>query len=338
MRVKIQDVAQRAGVGVGTVSRVLNNSPLVSDATRQRVLAAIAELNYVPNPSARRLSLGRTLLIAVIAPFFTRPSVVERLRGIEQVLAGSPYDLIIYNVETPERRDEIIRELPRRDAVDGVIIVSLAPQERERAYLLKSQVPLVLLDSSFDSEGSFSHVLSDDVRGGELATRHLIELGHRRIGYISDRLDNSFNFTSSRDRYQGYRRALETAGIVFRPSLHGQGEHGRPEARRLARAMLSLPERPTAIFAASDTQAMGVLEAARDLNLRVPEDLSLVGYDDIEVAEYLNLSTIRQLLYESGRLSVELLLRVLEEPQMAPVRIQLPTELVLRRTTAAPAA
>jgi LacI family transcriptional regulator len=336
MRVKIQDVAQRAGVGVGTVSRVLNNSPLVSDATRQRVLTAISELNYVPNPSARRLSLGRTLLIAVIAPFFTRPSVVERLRGIEQVLAGSPYDLIIYNVETPERRDEIIRELPRRDAVDGVIIVSLAPQERERAFLLQSQVPMVLLDSSFDSAGAFSHVLSDDVRGGELATRHLIELGHRRIGYISDRLDNSFNFTSSRDRYQGYRRALETVGIAFRPSLHGQGAHGRPEARRLARAMLSLPERPTAIFAASDTQAMGVLEAARDLSLQVPEDLSLVGYDDIEVAEYLNLSTIRQLLYESGRLSVELLLRALEEPQMTPVRIQLPTELVLRRTTAAP--
>jgi DNA-binding LacI/PurR family transcriptional regulator len=217
-------------------------------------------------------------------------------------------------------------------------MVSLAPRESECALLGQSQTPLVLLDSSFDSQGMFSHVLSDDVRGGELATRHLIELGHRRIGYISDRLDNSFNFTSSRDRYHGYRQALESAGIAFRPLLHGQGAHGRPEARRLARAMLSLPERPTAIFAASDTQAMGVLEAARDLHLCVPEDLSLVGYDDIEVAEYLNLSTIRQLLYESGRLSVELLLRALEEPQMAPVRIQLPTELVVRLTTTAPPA
>lgn len=338
MRVKIQDVAQRAGVGIGTVSRVLNNSPLVSDATRQRVLDAISELNYVPHPSARRLSLGRTLLIAVIAPFFTRPSVVERLRGIEQVLAGSPYDLIIYNVETPERRDEILRDLPRRDAVDGLIIVSLLPPTKEGALLAQSRAPLVLLDSNYDGQGAYSQVFSDDVHGGELATRHLIELGHRRIGYISDRLENIFNFTSSRDRYQGYRRALEAVGIPFRPSLHGQGEHGRAEARRLARAMLSLPERPTAIFAASDTQAMGVLEAARDLNLRVPEDLSLVGYDDIEVAEYLNLSTIRQLLYESGRLSVELLLRALEEPDIAPVRIQLPTELVQRRTTAPPAA
>jgi DNA-binding LacI/PurR family transcriptional regulator len=311
---------------------------MVSDATRQRVLRAIDELNYVPNPTARRLSLGKTLTVAVIVPFFTRPAAIECLRGIEHTLAESEYDLNIYNVETVKRRDACMREVPRRERADGVLIISLSPRDSDIPYLSHADVPIVLIDANHPSLTSLNRVVVDDVEGGQVATQHLIDLGHRRIGYISDILENPFNFTSSRYRYQGYRQALEAAGIPFRPQYHRQAEHGRYEARVLTMQMLNLSERPTAVFAASDTQAMGVLEAARDAGLRVPEDLSVIGYDDIEIAGYLGLTTMRQMLYESGQRGVELLLEALEHDLEEPVFEVLPTELVIRATTTPPVA
>ncbi|MCU0488619.1 MAG: LacI family transcriptional regulator [Anaerolineales bacterium] len=329
----IRDVARLAGVGLGTVSRVLNASPGVSEATRQRVLAAIDELNFVPNPAARKLSVGRTLNIAVIVPYFTRPSFIERLRGIESRLSKSEYNLTLFNVETPQRRDACIREVPRGDRVDGMILISLPPRDDDLPYLAKTSIPIVLVDANHPSLFLLNRVIVDDIAGGRLATQHLIELGHQRIGYISDLLETPFNFTSSRFRYEGYRQALNSAGLEFRPEYHAQGEHGRHEACLLALRMLTLPERPTAVFAASDTQAMGVLQAAQELGLRIPEDISLVGYDDIEVAEYLGLTTIRQQLFSSGWRGMELLLSLLENQPHQPVCETMPTELIIRKTT-----
>lgn len=336
MSTTIRDVARTAGVGLGTVSRVLNNSPLVSAETRERVQTVIQKLNYVPSPNARRLSLGKTLSVAVVVPFFTRPAEVERLRGIEHTLVDTEYDLILYNVETPEQRDAFFREAPRRERVDGVIIVSLTPRDGDVAPLKKAGVPVVLVDAHHPSLASLNRVITDDVAGGSAATQHLLDLGHRCIGYISDLFDNPFNFTSSRDRYQGYQQALTKAGVPLRADYHAQAPHGRVEARQSSAQMLARLDRPTAIFAASDTQALGVLEAARDLGLRVPEDLSVVGYDDIEVAEYLGLTTMRQRLFESGRRGVELLLAVLANPKAKPICEVLPAELVVRGTTAPP--
>jgi LacI family transcriptional regulator len=329
----IRDVAKRAGVGVGTVSRVLNNSPSVSDSTRRKVLTAIDELSYTPNPSARRLSLGKTLSIAVIVPFFTRPAFVERLRGVEYALSQSEYDLILFNVETTVERDIYFRELPRRERVDGLLVISLSPPNGEVNYLLQAEVPTVLVDAYHPS---LDHVVIDDVAGGRLATQHLIDLGHSKISLVSDPLVNPFNFVSSRDRYQGYRQALAEAGIPFRPEYHRQAPHGREEARQMAADLLSLPDRPTAIFATSDTQAVGVLEAAQNMGLMVPEDLSVIGYDDIEMAEYLHLTTIRQPLFALGIEAVELLLDSIANPPVAPRRVLLPIELVVRGTTAPP--
>ena len=336
MTATIRDVAKRAGVGLGTVSRVINDSPQVSEATRERVMTAITALNFMPNPTARHLSLGKTLTIAVIVPWFTRPAEVERLRGVENTLAESDYDLVLYNVETPEKRDTYFRDVPRSERADGVLIVSLSPRDDDVNRLEKSTVPVALVDANHHSLTSLNRVITDDVAGGRLATEYLIQLGHRRIGYISDLLETPFNFTSSRDRLQGYQQALATAEIPFHADYHGQGEHGRFEARRLALQMLQQPDRPTAIFAASDTQALGVLEAAQDCDLRVPEDLSIIGYDDIEIAEYVGLTTVRQLLYESGKRGVELLLDVLENLSIDPICEVMPTELIVRRTTIAP--
>jgi LacI family transcriptional regulator len=336
MTATIRDVAKRAGVGLGTVSRVINNSPQVSEATRERVQAAIAALNFVPNSTARHLSLGKTLTIAAIVPWFTRPAEVERLRGVENTLAESDYDLVLYNVETPEKRDTFFRDVPRSERADGVLIVSLSPRDDDVERLAHSSVPIILVDANHPSLKSLNRVITDDIAGGCIATQHLIDLGHTRIAYISDPLDTPFNFTSSRDRLTGYRQALEAAEIPFRSDYHGQGEHGRYEARRLASEMLKQSDRPTAIFAASDTQALGVLEAAQDCGLRVPEGLSVIGFDDIEISEYIGLTTVRQLLYESGKRGVELLLDVLEDPTAEPMCEVMPTELIDRKTTAAP--
>jgi len=332
--VTIRDVAKKAGVGVGTVSRVLNESTAVSDATRQKVLTAIDELNYTPSPIARRLSLGRTMTIGVIAPFFVRPSYIERLRGVEATLADTEYDFILYNVETISRRDACIHDLPRQDRVDGILLMTLPPTNEEVDRFQQANLPVVLVDSPHDR---ISHVLVDNVAGGCLATKHLIDLGHRKIGYISDYLQESpFGFLPVAERYQGYRRALAEAGIEFRAEYHRQGELSRREARRLALELLSLPDPPTAIFAYSDTQAFGVLRAAQDLELKVPDQLSVIGYDDIEISEFLHLTTIRQHLYDSGVQGTTLLLDEIANAPAQPKEVLLPTSLIERDTTGPP--
>lgn len=332
--VTIRDVAKKAGVGVGTVSRVLNGSTAVSETTRQKVLAAIDELNYTPSSIARRLSLGRTMTIGVIAPFFIRPSYVERLRGVEATLANSEYDFIIYNVETVARRNACFRELPRQERVDGLLLMTLPPTDDEVDLFQKSGLPVVLVDGPHTR---VSHVMIDNVAGGCQATQHLIDLGHQKIGYISDLLQESpFGFHPVADRYQGYRQALEEAGLEFRAEYHRQGRISRREARRLATELLTLPDPPTAIFAYSDTQAFGVLRAAQDLGLKVPGQLSVIGFDDIEISEFLHLTTVRQHLYESGVEGANLLMDEIATVPAQPKEIMLPTRLVERDTTGPP--
>lgn len=328
----IRDVAKRAGVGVGTVSRVLNNHPSVSAATREAVEAAIAELEFAPSPSARRLSSGKTFTIAVIVPFFTLPSFVERLQGVVVALEDTQYDVVIYNVETVERRDYYLRTLPRRKRFDGLLIVSLPLAAREAAYLAHSGLPTVLIDSDHPA---FSRVVVDDVDGGNIAAQHLISLGHKHIAYVSDELGGPFGFIAGKHRLEGYRQALAKSNFPVQPEYHAAAIwHGVPEARQAATGLLKHVPRPTAIFASSDVQAVGVMQAAQDAGLRVPEDLSIIGYDDIYLAEYLHLTTIHQPLFASGVEGVEMLLGLISDPGQALRRVLLPVRLVVRQTTA----
>jgi DNA-binding LacI/PurR family transcriptional regulator len=330
MSVTIQDVAKRAGVGVGTVSRVLNNQPFVSDGTRERVLKAIAELNYRPNLSARNLSLGRTNAIGVVTPFFTRPAFINRLSGIQAQLSATVYDLILFSVNSPQQRDEYFSDIVNLKRVDGILIISLVIQDSDLDALRQWQVPVVLCDSCHESLPS---VVVDDVAGGRLATEYLIQLGHTQIAYIGDNFENPFGFTSSLHRFEGYQLALEAAGIPFRPDLHKQGEHGSYIAHQRTLELLDLDQPPTAIFAGSDTQAVGVIEALRSRDLRIPEDISVIGYDDIEVAKYLNLTTVRQPMYTSGQKAVLLLMDLIESNTCDEMRIVMNVEVVERATT-----
>ena len=332
--VTIRDVAKKAGVGVGTVSRVLNQSPLVREETRLQVLKVIEELDFRPNAAARRLSSGKSLSIGVVVPFFTRPGFSTRLNGVVNVLSSSPYDLMIYNVDSLALRKNFFYSLPGRDSVDGIIFLSLPPFDHEAEILTKLDVPLVLVDSENEKLEQFHQVIVDDVQGGYIAGKHLLELGHRRIAFLSDFLETPFNFQSAKKRYQGFCKALKEFDMEPEDAILLEGEHGRVEARGMAKELLSLAEPPTAIFATSDTQAIGVLEAAKELNKKVPDDLSVIGFDDIEIADIMGLTTIRQMLFDSGKRGIELLMDILDNQPYEPIHEVLAIELIQRESTA----
>ena len=330
----IKDVAIRAGVTKPTVSRVLNNSAPVKRETRARVEAAILELGYRPSAVARGLARGRLHTVAVVVPFVTRPSVVARVRGMLNGVRESRIPISLYDVEQREDLDEHMDALARHLRPEGVVVMSLHPTMAQLDRLREAGVPTVFVDA--EAPG-WSSVAIDDRAGGSLATRHLLELGHRRIAFIGDPEDNEFGFTASHNRRLGYRSALEEFGVRPDPDLERMGPHGRQVAEALADEALGRPDPPTAIFAASDTQGLGVLDAAQRRGLRVPEDLSVIGFDDIEVAGYAGLSTVRQPLARTGLEAARLLQDEMRDPTRGPTRLELPLELVPRRTTAPPA-
>jgi LacI family transcriptional regulator len=328
----IADVAARAGVSLSTVSRVLNDGE-VSASTRTRVLAVMTDLAYRPNAGARALASGSTGTLGMVIPFFTQPSAVERLRGALDAMRATTHELVLCNVADPTQRDEYLGRRAPLDRVDGLLIVSLAPRDHEVDALIDAGVPVVLVDAH---HRRLPRVVTDDVDGGMIATQHLVELGHERIAFIGDVTDPGFGFVASARRFAGYRRALQDAGLPVPRTLRRQGSHGRTTAHRLTRELLALRRPPTAIFAASDTQALGVLEAAGFEGFCVPDDLSVVGFDDLDFAPYVGLTTVSQALEESGRRGVERLLAAMHGDPLAPLEERLELKLRVRRTTGPP--
>src|SRR3954447_4519029 len=220
----IRDVARRAGVSAATVSRVLNDSPLVMEETRARVRAAVDDLGYPLNATARTLSIGRAQAVGVVVPFFTTHSVIERLRGVVSRLGRherTGYDLLLFDVEAPEQRADAMRDLARRNRVAGLLIVSLPIYDEEVEALARDDLPAVLLDVAHPR---LPRVVIDNVHGGELAAAHLLAKGHSRIGFVGDHPTNAYGFTSSEDRRRGFHGALERAGVEPEPALARFGD------------------------------------------------------------------------------------------------------------------
>lgn len=331
MAITIKDVAKKAGVGIGTVSRVLNGGNSVRQSTKEKVEEAIRVLEYTPNQQARRLVTGKSLTVGVIAPFFTSQSVVERLRGIESVIAASDYDLIIYNIDNIERLNKYVKQLATDEKVDGLIVISRELDKAQIERLERANINVVILDAE---SSHLSSVAIDDIAGGYNATQHLINLKHKKIGMVADIFERQLGNDSSKDRFTGYKKALEENGIPFDPNLVLDTGLSRQHGYQMASQLLRLPERPTAIVAASDVLASGVLQAAQEMHINIPYDLSVIGYDDIELAEFMNLTTIRQPLFESGIKAAELLLGILDHPEKEIGSFRLSTSVVIRGTTA----
>lgn len=331
--VNIVEVAVAAGVGVGTVSRVLNASPHVRPATRQRVLEVIDRLDYRPSRLATSLARGSSRSVAILAPHLTRPSVVFRIEGMLSVLEEHGFDALLCNVTSPEQLGRHLDAVADPHRADGVIIVSIRLDAHQVDSLRRAAVPVVSVDA--DTEG-ISCVLVDDVAAGRLATEHLLSLGHTRIAFVGDSQPQGISFVSSDRRLAGHRRALEAAGSDRCEDLVRLVPHGADEATGAILDLLGSPVPPTAVFAASDTQAMGVLRGAAKRGIKVPDGLSVIGFDDIEAARLLRISTVRQPMLESGRIGAAHLCRLIADPGAPSTREVLPVELVERHTTAPP--
>jgi DNA-binding LacI/PurR family transcriptional regulator len=337
-RVTIADVAADAGVGVGTVSRVLNGSEQVRAATLRAVQDSIDRLGYRPSYAATALVRGTPHTVAVVVTHMTRPSAVTRVAAALAVLAEQGYDTIVCNVDSALERDRHLEALLPTHRIDGVLAISLPLSREQLAQFARAGVALVSVDAAI---AGVPHTVVDNVAGGRLATEHLIGLGHRQIGFVGDmafaKPPAGLGFTSSADRLRGYRQALAAAGIGFETRLIRRGGHDPAAAAEHAAQLLKSPAPPSAIFAASDTQASGVLAAADRLGVRVPEQLSVIGFDDIESAAFLSLSTVRQPLELSGVEGARRLCALLRRERLHRRRQELPVELVVRASTGRPA-
>jgi LacI family transcriptional regulator len=332
MTATIRDVARAASVGVGTVSRVINNHPGVKPTTRDKVLAAIAQLNYRPDPIARSMISKRTGAIGVVVPFFTRPFNTEVLRGVEAEIVRLGRELVLYNVETDAQREYYFSDLPMRRKVDGLLIISLMPGESFAIGFQRVGMPTVLVDGY---SPYLTSLVVDNIEGGYQAVKYLIEKGHRRIGFINGIIERDFKFSPANDRLIGLHRAFGEAGVLFDPELMVTSEWDRHKGQEAALKLLTHHARPTAIFAASDVQAIGALEAAKALCITVPEELSVIGFDGIELSELLELTTMQQPMQQMGELGIRKLIEHIDNPQKAPELMRLSTTLIERRTTGA---
>jgi DNA-binding LacI/PurR family transcriptional regulator len=334
-RITIADVAADAGVGVGTVSRVLNRSDQVREPTMRAVLDSIDRLGYRPSHAAAALVRGSPRTVALIVAHMTRPSAVVRVASALAVLEEQGYDAIVYNVDSPAERDRHLEALLPTHRADGILAICLPLSRGQLGQFARAGVAVVSVDAA---NPGVPQTIVDDMAGGRLATEHLVALGHRRIGFVGDtpyhRPPAGLGFTSSADRQRGYQQALATAGIGAEDGLIRLGTHDTAVAAEHAAQLLKSPDSPSAIFAASDTQAIGVLAAADRLGVAVPGELSVVGFDDIESATFLDLSTVRQPLARSGTEGARRLCALLRGERVRPLRQELPIELMARGSSA----
>lgn len=333
----IDEVALRAGVSTATVSRALSGRGQVSPATRDRVVAAAKEIGYVVSSNASGLATGRTRNVGVVIPFLNRWFFSSVVEGAQSALMGYGYDLTLYNLGgSVDERRSVFEDFLLRKRVDAVIAISLELTTEEVASLLDVNKPTVGVGGPLAGVRTLS---IDDVEVARLATGHLTGLGHREIAYLGGNEDPGSAFHLPTNRREGYQAALAAAGIPINPDLIRYTNFTLPDGYAAAKQLLGSPHRrPTAIFAASDETAMGAILAARDLGLRVPQDVSVIGIDGHELSEFFGLSSVDQFPELQGRRAVEVLMDQLHPTRSgsASLNTPLPFELIVRSSTATP--
>ncbi|QAY72259.1 LacI family transcriptional regulator [Agromyces protaetiae] len=333
----IEDVARLAGVSTATVSRALSGRGHVSPASKAKVLEAAARLGYVVSSNASSLASGRTRNVGVVIPFLNRWFFSSVLEGAQQALLRHGYDLTLYNLSGDgAERASVFEHFLLRQRVDAVIAVSLELTESEVTRLHDLGKPLVGVGGPIPGVRTLT---IDDIAVARLATEHLIGLGHRRIAHIGGDLEFDLDFHLPTNRRLGYESALRDAGIEPEPKYFAPADFTVAGGYHAAKQLLGSPrDRPTAIFAASDEMALGTILAARDLGMSVPRDVSVVGIDDHDLADFFGLTTVAQFPRVQGEQAVETLMEQLEPGSDAsePASISLPYELRVRSSTARP--
>ncbi|WP_309102820.1 LacI family DNA-binding transcriptional regulator [Microbacterium sp.] len=329
-RTTIHDVAQAAGVSVSTVSKAVNGRYGIADATVRRVLDVVRELGYESSLVASSMRARRTGVIGVLLADF-EPFSAEILKGVGSAAHGTAFDLLAYSSRQAAGEGWERRSLSRLSGtlIDAAIMVT------PTVVSAAAEIPVVAVDPH-TGRADLPTVESDSFGGALTATRHLIDIGHRRIGFLAGRPD----LRSAGLRDAGYRRALGDAGIPVDPSLIGVGRYELETTRESARLLLAGDRRPTAVFAANDLSAIAVIEVAQELGLRVPDDLSVIGFDDVPEASRraLPLTTIQQPMQRLGAVAADMVFTLLSGQEIDQVHVTLPTRLVVRATTAPPRA
>ncbi|MFF7605950.1 LacI family DNA-binding transcriptional regulator [Streptomyces parvulus] len=339
-RPTLEEVAARAGVGRGTVSRVINGSPRVSDATRAAVEAAVAELGYVPNTAARALAANRTDAIALVVPepetrFFAEPYFSDMLKGVGSELADTEMQLLLIFAGSDRERERLAQYLAAH-RVDGVLLVSVHADDPLPDLLSQLEIPAVISGPRSAAE-SLASVDSDNYGGARSAVEHLLSRGCRRIAHITGRLD----VYGAQRRVDGYREALRDAGVAVDEDLIEAGDFTEDGGRRAMRELLRRAPDVDAVFAASDVTAAGARQVLREAGRRIPDDVALVGYDDSAIARHMEppLTSVRQPIEEMGRAMIDLLLTEIADRRPAASRglerhqVVLATELVERTSS-----
>jgi LacI family transcriptional regulator len=327
----MRDVAERAGVSVTTVSHVINETRPVSDELRRRVLASMDELGYQPNRLARSLRRGQTHTIGMIIPDNANPFFAEMARGVEDTSFENGYSLILCNSDGDLDKELLYTNTLVEKRVDGILFVAAGLSTDRILDLQTRKTPLVVVDRDLP-DAAVDSVLTDNAQGGWLATRHLIELGHRRIACITGPSD----VTPSADRVTGYRQAMREEGIPIDEALIVKGDFRYDSAYRASTELLQMQDPPTAIFACNDLMAVAAMRAALEQGQQVPDDLSVVGFDDVRLAAFANppLTTIAQPKYEMGVVAATMLLQRMRYHERPAHRRVFETSLVTRRSTA----
>ena len=337
-------MAKLSGVSVSTVSRVFNEYGDVSDATRQRVLEAAQELDYTPSAAARTLVKRRSQLIGVVLftgvdhPDIGHPFFQDVLVGVKHGIGALGYDVLLFATEQPHSSGGGAHSYLRRarhHRVDGVVLMGVDRDDPEVVKLIDSSIPLIAVDLDVAGPRA-SWVASDNVGGARLAVRHLHALGHRRIATVY----GPENTKPGADRLLGFRAELRALGLESRPEYEQPGDFYAESGEDAMRALLTLQEPPSAVFAASDLMAVGAIKAAHDAALAIPDDLAVVGFDDIQLASLLNpsLTTIRQDKFGLGLAAGRALVDQIENPDVTPPVLTLPVKLVVRASSRGSAA
>jgi LacI family transcriptional regulator len=333
-RPTIRDIAGRAGVSIATVSRVLNGRPDVAPATRQKVLRHIQEEGFTGSLAARALVGSRTGLIGLTVPYLTGEYFAEIIEGAAEALYERDARFVLGPTQHRHDREVSLLDRVMHGTTDGALLIlpSESPAELER--LLEQNFPFVVVDPMSELPWNIPVVAAAHWSGATAVMQHLVSLGHRRIAAIT----GPRTWPASNDRLAGYRTVLSSAGLPVCEDLIRESDFQIEGGYGAARELLSLSERPTAIFAFNDNMAAGVVRAAREHGLRVPTQLSIVGFDDVQLASVLSpmLTTVRQPLREMGRVAVSLLSRLLDDHRLEATRLELSTRLVVRESTAPP--
>ncbi len=323
----IYDVAKQAGVSVATVSRVLNEPSRVLADTRKRVLDAIAALQFVPKASAVAHARQQFKKIGVIAPFFTQPSFMQRLRGVSAVLSGHHYELVIYAIESSEELDAYIDMLATSKRLDGLIVLCLTLSPASAARLSESGIPVCFVEKEMDG---FDSVVVDNYRGGRLAAEYLWKQGYRRPGFVGEASSRVFAVPATDERLAGFRDFFTSQGVAVDEGHIWVGEFTEELVDLGVERIITQAGRPDCVFASSDMIAVRLMKLTARYGLRAPENYGVIGFDDLDIAEHLNLSTVNQYLDESGRLAAEMILDRLKKPDRAPRKVVVPLKVMER--------